>query len=170
MRKFKFFWSGPLSQWHRSDFELDGITFVTAEQAMMYLKAQLFKDEKIASRILKTPDPSAQKSLGRKVKGFNEKVWRKNREEIVYRVSYAKFDQNKGLRRTLFQSAGLQLVEASPVDRIWGIGLSARDAQARAPETWPGLNLLGKTLTRVRDELMTVYPEHAAAVAKEVEI
>ena len=168
MKGYKFFWSGPLSQWHRSDFSLEGIAFVTAEQAMMYLKAQLFKDEKIAARILKTADPGAQKSLGRKVKGFNEKTWRKHREEIVYRVSYAKFDQNKGLRRALFQSAGQQLVEASPVDAIWGIGLSASDAANRPPDTWPCLNLLGKTLTRVRDELIQKYPDQADAVVQEV--
>ena len=168
MKGYKFFWSGPLSQWHRSTLELDGVEFVTAEQAMMYHKAKLFNDEKIATRILKTPDPGAQKALGRKVNGFNEKVWRNHREDIVYRVSYAKFDQNKGLRRTLFQSAGQQLVEASPVDTIWGIGLSAQDAANRPPETWPGLNLLGKTLTRVRDELMQKYPDQADAVSREV--
>ncbi len=167
MAGYKFFGAGPLSQWHRSTFELDGIAFVTAEQAMMYCKANLFGDDQIASRILKTSEPSAQKSLGRKVRGFNETVWEKNREEIVYRVSYAKFDQNKGLRRTLFQSAGLQLAEASPVDTIWGIGLSARDAENRPPESWPGLNLLGKTLTRVREELLQKYPEQARAVARE---
>ena len=169
MARYKFFWAGPLSQWHRSDFELNGVTFVTAEQAMMYQKAKLFGDEKVASRILKTSEPSAQKALGRKVRGFNEKVWRKNREEIVYQISYAKFDQNRELRRTLFQSAGLELAEASPVDTIWGIGLSARDAGSRPPESWPGFNLLGSNLTRVRDELLLKYPEQASAVAKEKE-
>ena len=167
MKGYKFFWAGPLSQWHRSDFELEDQLFVTAEQAMMYFKATLFRDEKIAKRILGTTDPGKQKSLGRKVKGFDEKIWRKKREDIVYRVNTAKFDQNSGLRRTLFQTAGLQLVEASPVDTIWGIGLSAAQAQKQSPETWPGQNLLGQILTGVREELIQKYPDQAANVLKE---
>lgn len=166
MKGYKFFWSGPLSQWHRSNFKLGGVAFVTAEQAMNYLKACLFKGEKIAARNLNTPDPGAQKALGRKVRGFDERTWRKQREEVVNRASHAKFDQNEGLRRTLFQSAGLELVEASPVDTIWGIGLSARDARTHPPANWPGLNMLGKTLTRIRDELIRKYPEHARSVAQ----
>ncbi|WP_317055416.1 NADAR family protein [Roseovarius rhodophyticola] len=162
-----FYWSGPFSQWQRSLFELDGKTFKTAEQAMMYLKAVLFGDLDIAQKILQADDPGTQKALGRQVRGFDEGVWEANRVEIVHRVNLAKFDQNKGLRRKLFQTLGKDLVEASPVDIIWGIGLAAEVARVTPRDLWPGQNLLGKVLTEVRDILETRYPDEAASVQKE---
>jgi ribA/ribD-fused uncharacterized protein len=126
--KFHFYWSGPFSQWQHSEFELDGCSFVTAEQAMMYLKAVLFEDHEIASEILATSDPGRQKALGRRVKGFTEAVWDEKKDEIVYRINLEKFRQNKGLRRKLFHTGERKLVEASPVDTIWGIGLDAPTA------------------------------------------
>ncbi|MGJ8584685.1 MAG: NADAR family protein [Marinosulfonomonas sp.] len=159
--KYHFYWSGPFSQWQHSEFVLDGCRFVTAEQAMMYFKALLFEDEEIAAEILATDNPGKQKALGRRVKGFSEAVWDEHKDDIVYRISLEKFRQNKGLRRKLFHTGDRILVEASPMDTIWGIGLEASVANETPMEDWPGQNRLGKILTRVREELRLMFPDES---------
>lgn len=94
-------------------------------------------------------------------------MWDAHKEEIVRRANLAKFEQNKGLRRKLFQTGDRLLVEASPLDTIWGIGLDEANARATPPEQWPGQNLLGKIVTEVREQLKATYPEEAASVAKD---
>lgn len=162
--KYHFYWSGPFSQWQRSEFELDGCQFVTAEQAMMYFKAVLFKDAETAELILEAADPGRQKALGRRVRNFSESVWDANKCEIAYRINLEKFRQNKGLRRKLFQTGERKLVEASPVDTIWGIGLEASVADVTPEALWPGQNLLGETLTKVRDDLRALFPAEIVQV------
>lgn len=146
---------------------LEGQDFVTGEQAMMWKKAMLFDDSEIAAAIQEAQDPGKQKALGRKVRGFDEATWDAHKRQIVTEVSRAKYLQNKGLRRKLFQTAPKKLVEASPFDVIWGIGLDAADAQNTTEEYWPGQNLLGQILTQVREELARDFPEEARACAAE---
>jgi ribA/ribD-fused uncharacterized protein len=143
----------PFSQWHPAPFELDGIPFGCAEQAMMHGKAVLFDDPEIAAALLATGSPREQKALGRKVRGFVDSTWKAHRERIVHAANVAKFGQNPALREVLLATAGTELVEASPYDRIWGIGLAAKDPRAQDRTQWRGQNLLGQILTRVRDEL-----------------
>jgi ribA/ribD-fused uncharacterized protein len=121
---------------------------------MMYGKAILFGDAEIAAEILEAVAPRQHKALGRKVRNFSDAIWKANRETIVTDGSRAKFTQNLELRQALLDTAGTELVEASPFDRIWGIGLAATDQRAEHPAQWRGQNLLGKILTRVRDELL----------------
>lgn len=160
-----FFWSGPLSQWQRSDISLWGEEFVTAEQAMMFAKAQMFGDKQTAALILAAPKPDKQKALGRQVRRFDTAVWDTKKIALVTEINFAKFDQNKGLRRKLFQTGTAPLAEASPVDTIWGIGLDAKKASEIAPEDWPGQNLLGHILTDVRGRLRFAYPDEQVDVA-----
>jgi ribA/ribD-fused uncharacterized protein len=151
--KFTFFWSGPFSQWHRRGFVLDGIEFNTAEQFMMFQKAHIFGDAAIALEIMDTSDPRKQKDLGRKVKNFNVEVWNANAKMVVYRGSMAKYGQNPDLLTELRNTKGTTIVEASPDDTIWGIGLGADDPRAQSRDTWLGTNWLGEILTLVRDDL-----------------
>jgi ribA/ribD-fused uncharacterized protein len=151
---FTLFWNGPFSQWHPSRFVVGGVTFSHAEQFMMYAKAMLFGDREAADRILKAKTPREQKALGRQVKGFDESVWILFREGIVFDGSYAKYSQNAELRDVLLATRGTTLVEASPTDRVWGIGLPEDDPRARDRTQWRGLNLLGEALTRVREVLL----------------
>lgn len=134
---------------------------------MMWKKAMLFDDTEIAAAIQAAQEPGKQKALGRKVRGFDEATWDAHKRQIVTEVSHAKYLQNKGLRRKLFQTAPKKLVEASPFDVIWGIGLDAADAQNTTEEYWPGQNLLGQILTQVREELARDFPEEARACAAE---
>lgn len=152
---FTFFWrpDSPFSQWYACAFAVDGRRFGCAEQFMMHGKAVLFGDEEVAERILATPDPRAQKALGRKVRGFDDGTWKREREGIVYAGNHAKFTQDEGLRAALLATAGTELVEASPMDRIWGIGLASSNPAALDRMKWRGLNLLGRVLTRLRDDL-----------------
>ena len=154
--RFTFFFrpEAPFSQWHPARFELDGHVFSCAEQYMMYGKALLFGDNEIAAQILEAVSPRQHKALGRKVQNFSEPAWKARREQIVADGNRAKFTQNPELRQALLETAGTELVEASPFDRIWGIGLAASDPRAEDPSKWRGQNLLGKILTQLRDELL----------------
>lgn len=157
--RFFFFWKNrsPFSNWFMKDFEMNGIKFNCAEQAMMYEKAVLFGDSQTALQILMEKMPSKQKALGRQVSGFDESVWKQMREPIVKAILLKKFSQNEDLIVELFKTQGKTLVEASPVDNIWGIGLAEDDERAANRTSWNGLNLLGKLLTEVRGELMSHY-------------
>ena len=149
-----FFWGGVFSQWYKSNFTLEGITFNTAEQYMMYKKALLFEDIEIANQILKCNDPKKQKELGRKVKNFNMAMWNEHCLQYVFRGNHAKFDQNKRLYDMLMNTTPALLVEASAFDKIWGIGLDEKTASKTPESEWPGTNWLGKTLTNVRDHFL----------------
>jgi ribA/ribD-fused uncharacterized protein len=153
--RFTFFFRPecPFSQWYPARFTVGGHTFSCAEQAMMHGKALLFDDPVIAERILATDVPREHKALGRTVAGFDEAVWRQHREDIVYRASRAKFTQDAELLRLLLDTGRTELVEASPFDRIWGVGLAATNPLIDDPSNWRGKNLLGRILTRLRDEL-----------------
>lgn len=146
-----FFWQGPFSQWYHTNFVLEGIKFNTAEQYMMYHKAKLFADDNIAKQILASTNPKEQKALGRKVKNFDLVWWNENAVPIVFRGNHAKFSQNKNLYNRLMNTGTGLLVEASPFDPIWGIGLNEDDAKKVQPENWPGKNWLGIVLTDLRE-------------------
>jgi ribA/ribD-fused uncharacterized protein len=154
--RFTFFFrsESPFSQWYPARFSLGGHTFRCAEQYMMYGKAILFGDAEIAAKILDAAGAKQQKALGRNVRHFNEDIWKARREQIVADGNRAKFTQNPEPRRALLETAGTELVEASPFDRIWGIGLAATDRRAQNRSQWRGQNLLGQILTRLRDEFL----------------
>ena len=151
---FTFFWKSPLSQWQRAPFVLGGVTFTHAEQAMMYSKAILFGDRDAAARILAAETPREHQAIGRTVKGFDEAIWTLFREGVVFSINYARFGQNPDQLDLLLATRGTTLAEASPHDRVWGIGLAADDPRAQDRTQWLGLNLLGEALTRVREVLI----------------
>jgi ribA/ribD-fused uncharacterized protein len=151
---FTFFWKSRLSQWQRSPFVIGDVSFTHAEQYMMYAKALLFGDHDAAKRILIAETPREQQAIGRTVQGFDESVWELFREGVVFAGNYARFGQNPEQRDLLFATQGTTLVEASPHDRVWGIGLAADDPRALDRSQWLGLNLLGEALTRVREALL----------------
>lgn len=141
------------SQWYKSDFEVDGIVYKTAEHWMMSQKALLFGDTEIYREIMTTNDPGKVQILGRKVKNFDLNIWNENCFAIVLEGNYHKFSQNKQLETFIIATEDAVLVEASPLDRIWGIGLAAADEYSENPYMWKGLNLLGFALMEVRDKL-----------------
>jgi ribA/ribD-fused uncharacterized protein len=149
-----FFWESksPLSQWYVSTFiDENKIKYYNAEQFMMYHKALLFNDNVIAQQIIRTKNPKKIKKLGRRIKNFNEELWAQYKEKIVYKGNMLKFTQNKKLEKILINTDKKVLVEASPHDNIWGIGFNANNAMLHT-HNW-GLNLLGKILMKVRDQL-----------------
>ncbi|MBX3154731.1 MAG: NADAR family protein [Deltaproteobacteria bacterium] len=156
MSEYTFFFTevSPFSQWYRCTFTDGDHTFLCAEQYMMHGKAVLFGDAETAAEILAADHPRKHKALGRKVRNFDDARWKAHRTEIVRAGNRAKFTQNPDLLAVLLATRGTTLVEASPYDRIWGIGLAATDARAQDPKQWKGQNLLGKILTELRDELM----------------
>ena len=150
---FVFFWNDWPSQWHPAPFTLDGATYTCCEQYMMAEKARLFGDARTRRKILATDSPREHKALGRQVQGFDEARWTAACREIVYRANLAKFTQNEDLRALLLATGSKTLVEASPTDRIWGIGLAAEDPRATDRSAWRGKNWLGEALMRVRAEI-----------------
>jgi ribA/ribD-fused uncharacterized protein len=141
------------SQWFEAGFELDGIDYRTAEHFMMAGKARLFADQAALQRILAAPTPGAVKAIGREIVGFDNGVWLEHRWDIVVDANLAKFSQNARLKQLLLGTGERILVEASPLDTIWGIGLAADHPDAANPMAWKGLNLLGFALMDVRDQL-----------------
>ena len=141
------------SQWWHSPFVVDGIEYKTAEHWMMAQKALLFDDKDIFAKIIPAKTPAEAKKLGRKVSQFDETLWLEKRSEIVVAGNLHKFSQHADLKTFLLNTKDRVLVEASPVDRIWGIGLSADDEKSQNPLLWKGLNLLGFALMEVRDLL-----------------
>ncbi|MDU1891780.1 MAG: NADAR family protein [Dysgonomonas sp.] len=161
--EFIFFWKHDtenslivktcLSQWAYSPFVVDNIRYYTAEHWMMAEKARLFKDDKILKEILSTKSAAEVQILGKKIRGFNISVWKEKRSEIVIEGNMHKFSQNNNMKDFLLSTENKILVEASPIDKIWGIGLSENDENANNPYLWKGENLLGFALMEVRDRL-----------------
>jgi len=162
--EYLFFWGhrphpsgqpGPncLSQWWPAPFTVDGVHYRSAEHWMMAEKARLFGDERSAAAIIAAESPKEAKALGRSVRGFDGARWETAAFDIVVRGSIAKFGQDPQLRDYLVGTGDAVLVEASPLDAIWGIGLAADDPRAGRPEEWPGRNLLGFALMEARRDL-----------------
>jgi ribA/ribD-fused uncharacterized protein len=142
-----------LSQWWACRFTLDGVDYTSAEQWMMAGKARLFGDDEALAAMLATDDPAVVKKLGRTVRGFDAARWRAECEALVTRGNVAKFSQDPALKAFLLGTGDAVLVEASPFDAVWGIGLGVADEAATDPLRWEGENLLGFALMRARHQL-----------------
>lgn len=163
---FTFFWrsASPFSQWHPATFRAPDpwsgpggaeVEFGNAEQWMMACKAAHFRDRLTYERIMATRDPYQAKQLGRAVKPFHAGEWNRVAREYVRVGNLAKFSQNAHLRAALLATGDTILAEASPSDRVWGIGLGQDHPDARIPSRWRGTNWLGEVLMEVRAELQT---------------
>jgi len=161
---FLFFWGHTpkengvvdkscLSQWFPSAFVVEGVRYASAEHFMMAEKARLFRDEEMLGKILESKTPAEAKAFGRAVSNYDDRAWGRFRSEAVVRGNVAKFDQNANLRTFLLGTGEKVIVEASPRDRIWGIGMGASNPDARDPKKWRGLNLLGFALMEARVSL-----------------
>ena len=145
--------NGYLSNWYLSEFKIDSIKFSSMEQYMMYKKAIVFNDTKIAKEILETTDVSKIKALGRKVSNYDDTYWNGVRQIIICKGLLEKFSQNKDLKKRLLNTGNDILAECAVQDKIWGIGLSMKDVNRWDMEKWRGENLLGFALMMVREEL-----------------
>ena len=152
--QFEFFWDGPFSQWYPSQFSFEKMGFNCAEQFMMFSKSVFFRDYSNANAVMKSNRPREQKALGRQTQNFNVDKWSGVAKDIVYVGSYCKYTQDDRLKEILMATKGITLVEASPYDKIWGIGLAKSDTKAQQRSTWQGKNWLGEVLTQVREDLI----------------
>ena len=143
----------PLSNHYACDFYENGLQFKSSEQCFMYHKASLFKDEETAKKILEAESPEKAKALGKRIIGFNAQTWKEASSECMFKAMMAKFSSNPEIRSFLLQTQQTTLVEASPTDTVWGIGLPLQNPQCFSPEKWRGKNLAGKVLERVRQSL-----------------
>lgn len=160
---FVFFWGHEdrskgvskvcLSQWYQCSFIVDGQYYNCAEQYMMAEKARIFGDEETRQQILAEYSQLAMKKLGRKVRNYDDDIWKKSRFDIVVKGNMAKFSQNAKLISFLMSTGDKIIAEASPKDNIWGIGLEETSPEAISPDKWLGENLLGFALMEVRDAL-----------------
>lgn len=169
--KFLFFWGHTpavdgkvneacLSQWWSCRFQVNGVEYCCAEQFMMAEKARMFGDEEMLLKIMESVQPKEIKGYGRAVRGFEQEIWEKACYGIVKKGNEAKFSQNSGLWEYLKKTKNRILVEASPRDRIWGIGMGRTDPDVQCPLKWRGSNLLGFALTEVRDKLLELEEGH----------
>ncbi|WP_277559809.1 NADAR family protein [Acinetobacter beijerinckii] len=141
------------SQWFPSPFKQNGVEYLTAEHYMMTQKAKLFNDDEIFNQLLKVKHPNEAKQLGRKIQHYDEQLWQKKRFDIVVQANLVKFSHYSELGDFLLATHDRILVEASPVDKIWGIGMAQDHEHIQEPSQWQGLNLLGFALMQVRSKL-----------------
>lgn len=143
-----------LSQWFPATFNAQGSQYSSAEQFMMAAKAKLFEDDESLAKILATQDPGKAKALGRKVKNFEQSKWQAHCFAIVVEANVYKFSQNQAMKAFLLATGDKVLVEASPRDKIWGIGLAEKDPRCTNPHLWCGQNLLGFALMAARQKIL----------------
>lgn len=148
-----FFYGGIYSQWAPTPIVEGNLTFPTAEHRMMYYKAKTFLDEEAMEAILKTNCPREAKKIGRRVKCFVPSVWESVNDQIVEDTSYLKAKQHSAMMNEFIFDCDRELVEASPYDKIWGIGLPAYDPRCTDRTKWEGQNKLGRALMRARDRI-----------------
>ena len=151
--KYVFFYGGEFSQWHKCAFTYKGLTYNCAEQAMMHQKALLFGDVSVARMIMSATSPKEQKALGREVQNFDQTKWSKESDKIVTEINYCKFSQNPALKKLMLSVGEKTFVEASPRDRIWGIGMGENSYGVEDPYNWNGKNKLGQCLTEVSNKI-----------------
>lgn len=155
-REFVFFWKTAdiYSNWHPSVFvDEEGHRFANSEQYLMYHKALVMQDTDTAAQILRETNPGRIKALGRQVRNFDETLWEAERLGVMEAGCYLKFMQNAALQAELLATGKRTLVEASPVDAIWGIGMAEDNPLVEIPAKWRGRNLLGMALTNVRERI-----------------
>lgn len=152
--QYVFFFNGFLSNWADTPFidTRTGTPYNCSEQYMMEKKAILFKDYETASKIMKKTFPGDQKALGRMVKNFNKTIWDQNARQIVYEGCFYKFTQNKDAYEYLMSTKDRLLVEASPTDTVWGVGMGGYEKEIEDPKNWQGTNWLGEVLTCLRED------------------
>lgn len=148
-----FTFLSSFSNHHKCNFTMRNTDFNCSEQAFMYSKAKLFKDEEIASKILKCQDPRRQKKLGRQIADFSEDLWSQHKDRIMFESLTAKYEQNPHLREILKSTGNKTLIECNPGDTYWGIGLDIQNKDAWEPSKWRGRNRLGVLLGEIRDAL-----------------
>ncbi len=151
--KYVFFWGSEFSNWHPCKFKYKDKNFSNTEQAFMWEKAMYFHDNEIADQIINTSNPRICKELGRKVRNFNAETWMIMSYSIMVSVNMAKYSQNPELKKILLSTGDKTIVEASPYDKIWGIGLYWNTDECLNESNWQGMNLLGKALMEVRSKL-----------------
>lgn len=150
--RYVYFWNGPFSNFYRTNIKIKNLEFYSSEQAFMFMKAKMF-DPSLCEKILNTSNPKEAKRLGRLVKNYNDEKWNSVRYEIMKKILFLKFSQNEKLKEILLATKDKKLVESSPYDRIWGVGIHFTDELIYDESNWKGKNLLGKALMEVRDEL-----------------
>ena len=156
--EFVFFWQDEdyLSNFYPSPFTIDGIEFSCNEQWFMYSKAKLFGDLSSMELILKETVPLKIKWLGRAVIGFEEQQWATHREDIMKVGLLEKFQQNSRLKSLLEATGTREIVEASPFDKVWGVGMAQDHPCIENRRKWKGQNLLGIALVKVREQLLNL--------------
>jgi len=158
------FWSGWPSQHAPATFEVCGVWYNCTQQYLMAERARMFGDADRLDDIMWSRDPVQQTVLGHAVKNCDEARWRRAVPAMLLRGNMAKYAQNATLKRLLLATHPKVLVQASPYDTVYGVGLTPHDPRALDPEHWRGLNLLGTALMQTRQTLLGAVIDDAMAL------
>lgn len=161
--KYVFFYKDWLSNYQRTKIKYKFLgreyEFSSTEQAFMFVKAMTFGDRYIANKILETDNPNEARKLGRQVRNYDDKTWDKVRWLVFYNLNILKYTQDEKLKKMLLDPKfdGKTFVEASPIDKIWGVGLDENNPLIEDEKNWRGTNYLGDIITKVRNKLKETY-------------
>lgn len=147
------------SNFFLASFQIDNLRFNCVEKAYMYFKALYFGDSFYAAKILAASEPYVCKSLGSRVRFFDENLWDLECEQAMMKAMEARFRQNPTDLQRLLNTKNKILVEASKRDRRWGCGFSVFDDRIDDPQNWTGLNLHGKCLMALRKKFQEEQTE-----------
>ena len=149
------FWGGAFSNFYPCKIRVDDKDYISSEQYFMAMKAEHFNDEEMLQNIMNSKTPKEAKAFGRQVRGFDAEEWSNVCEEYMYEGVFAKFTQNEDLKEFILSDEfkGKGFVEGSPIDGVWGVKIHYESPNIDDESNWNGLNLLGKVLDRVREEL-----------------
>lgn len=148
-----YFWGSLYSNWYITHFVIDGVTYNCVEQYMMAQKAIMANDKESLEKIMNVSDPGEQKKLGQAVANLNVKEWDEKKLDIVTKGCIAKFTSKRFLQETLLKTGNKVIVEGSPNDRLWGVGLHWSSSDIEDKNKWKGTNLLGRALMKAREEI-----------------
>ena len=144
----------PFSNLYMSNFTIDNFVYNCVEQYYQSVKAATFDDDLMHFKIMQETNPYKMKTLGEKVKNFDDHEWMKIAKNLMRKAVYAKFSQNETLRSLLLDSGDTLLAESS-IDDYWGTGIHLHDKRALDKRSWKTKEggVMAQILAAVRTDL-----------------
>ena len=156
----------PLSNHSPAPFTINKKDYNSSEQMFLSEKCITFGQTAAAQNIMCMDDPGKMVQEAKVCRGYNEK-WDMEQEDIMLTAILGKFTQNEEHEKFLLSTGDKILVEGSPYDSTWGVGLAFNDPAIDNSQNWKGDNLLGKALMTARRLIKPNPKQHLSGQSNE---